>query len=250
MLSRSPTLWYDPLSTTVFWYGGWPYNAGDYPAVWGFNTNDQGGVSWVSKYTAGIGKTATGSSTFNNFTCPGGALYAASPTAYYSLGGYMAASSDPALSGLGGYRPALSGMVIYDFQKEFWSNTTSAGYQQAGFGVEGEAVYVPIFGEKGIIVFIGGDAPTSQAWTEGASLVPMSQITIYDIQSGKFYQQPASGSDMPIARAAFCAVGVGAANNSSYEMYVLISCPFKPLSYQYHSPYTNEDNLKFRLRRL
>lgn len=216
-------MWYDGISNTVYWYGGAPYYDNIQPAVWGFTPNDQGSVTWTTKYTAGIGQPSTGSNTFSGFTEPAGTLWVSSPTTYYSLGGYVTAQNDPALSGLGNYRPALSGLVTFNFQEASWRNMSSAGYQVAGFGIFGQALYIPIFGKEGILLFLGGDAPTSQAWDQGTSLVPMSAITIYDIQSGVFYQQKAGGSNIPAPRTQFCAVGAGAADNSTWEMYVLFS---------------------------
>jgi hypothetical protein len=215
MLTRDATMWYNAPSNMVYWYGGMPY-ATMQPAVWGFSPNTQGTVAWSESYSAGIGKTATGSTTFNGFTETVGASYAYSPTTYYALGGYTNSLTDPALSQQLG-NVAATGMVTYSGGS--WSNVSSAGYYE-GFAAHGEAVYVPIFGQAGILVFLGGDAPTGETFTQGASRAAMSDVTIYDIQSGKFYLQRATGTELPMGRIQFCATGVASARNTSYEMYV------------------------------
>jgi hypothetical protein len=79
---------------------------------------------------------------------------------------------------------------------------------------------VPIYGKDGIIVFLGGDIPTTQAYVGGAALAEFSDITIYDISTGNYYQQTATGLAIPLGRIQFCATGAAAADNSSFEMSV------------------------------
>ena len=90
----------------------------------------------------------------------------------------------------------------------------------SGFAAGGQGLYVPIFGLEGVLILLGDDAPTIQVpWLEGSSLVPMDQITIYDIHSHSFYLQNAGGQ-IPNPRTNFCAVGAGTAkaDKSSWEM--------------------------------
>jgi hypothetical protein len=50
----------------------------------------------------------------------------------------------------------------------------------------------------------------------------MSEITIYDTESGKFYEQTVTGATIPQPRLQLCAVGAGTTGNYSYEMCVLL----------------------------
>jgi hypothetical protein len=225
METRTPTMWYDAVSKLVRRFGGWPYNAPNPVAEYSFLVND-GIVSWNLDYTGGIGSSSTLPS-FGGKTCPGYSLYASSPTTYYSLGGMMTGGTDPALGGLGASAVPLAGLLTYNNQEISWGNASSTAYGGTtfgggqGFAIAGEGIYVPNFGTAGILVFLGGDAPTSQAiWTEGTSLVLMSEITIYDIGSAQFYTQVASGSTIPSGRTSFCAVGAPSADNATFEMYV------------------------------
>lgn len=220
MLVRDASMFYDGIANMVFFYGGYPYQANFQPSVWGFTPNT-GAVSWQKIYDIGIEHATTGS-TFPGFTFTIGSLWTSTPTAYYSLGGYIIGYADPAISGLAA--TSVSGMVEYNFQEGLWTNssdTGQGGYREEGFSVHGEAIYVSIYGKDGIIVFVGGDTPTTQAWDGGSALAQFSDITIYDISSGNYYQQTATGSSIPMGRIQFCAVGVSAADNSSFEMSVL-----------------------------
>lgn len=220
MLTRGPSLWHDPINNKVFWYGGWPYY-NIQPSVWSFTPGSDGVVDWGNQYSAGINALSNGTSSFNHLTSLAGALSVQTSDKFYSLGGYMASTNDPAESKLGNFQAAFTGMLEYDFASSSWTNSSSAAYQRAGFGILGEGLYVPIFGKKGILVFLGGDAPTGQAWgvgSVGSAMVAFTSITIYDIDNGTFYQQTAYGSALPIKRSTFCAVGVGAADNATWEM--------------------------------
>jgi hypothetical protein len=221
MLTRGPSVWHDAVHNKVFWYGGWSYYDTT-PSVWSFTPRSDGIVSWGNQYSAGINVLSNGTSSFNDFTNVAGALSVSTQDKFYSLGGYMPSTNDPAESNLGNFQAAFRGLVEYDFASSTWTNTSSVTYQHAGYGVLGEGIHVPIFGKAGILVFLGGDAPTGQAWgvgSIGSAMVAFNSITVYDIDTGTFYQQTAYGSDIPIKRSSFCAVGVGAADNSTWEMY-------------------------------
>jgi hypothetical protein len=83
--------------------------------------------------------------------------------------------------------------------------------------VLGEAQYIPIFGEEGVIIYLGGDKPTSRDYVIASSVVDMSTITVYDIKSGNYYDQTTVGSTIPTPRSGFCSVAV-TGSNATYEM--------------------------------
>lgn len=53
----------------------------------------------------------------------------------------------------------------------------------------------------------------------------MSVITMYDIASGTWYTQTATG-DIPPPRSEFCAVGAAGNNGSSFELYASLRVMF------------------------
>ncbi|APA12662.1 hypothetical protein SS1G_03685 [Sclerotinia sclerotiorum 1980 UF-70] len=225
MMTRKPTMWYDPVEKSIFRFGGWSYYSPPV-AVYSSPVSDEGNVNWTVKYTGGIHQSSSVAS-FSGFTSASYALWVATPTSYYSLGGNMVGSTDPGLVGLGNNSVPMTGMVEYNFEKGLWTNSSSTDYGgtvfggHSGFGSGGEGLYVPIFGQEGILVFLGGDAPFTQAiLSKGSNPVPMNQITIYDIQSRKFYLQSAGGDSIPFPRANFCAVGAGSSDNSTWEIFI------------------------------
>ncbi|PGH28024.1 hypothetical protein AJ80_00279 [Polytolypa hystricis UAMH7299] len=213
--TRRPSLWYDSINDYVYSYGGWAFDLGAPPAAWGFKPGDDGAAKWEIMYTAGD------STSFDEFTLPGYALSAQSNTSFYALGGVLTSTIE-GYEGLGN-QPAIRGMATYDFQTEMWRNISTASsdkgtYGQEGFAALGEGKYVSTFGEEGVLIFIGGDSPTSNAWSNLASLMPMSTITIFDIHTEKWYTQKATG-DVPRPRGTFCSVAV-ASNNGTSEIII------------------------------
>jgi hypothetical protein len=138
-------------------------------------------------------------------------LLASSSTAGYSMGGMQTAFPSDIFW-------AIPGLVTFDFATQAWSNHTSVGkYSSTGLAVHGAAQFIPSYGEKGVMIMLGGVAPTSQ-WDTYDPLRSMSNITIYDPSSGAWYSQTATG-DTPISRKNLCVVGVQSSNESTYEMY-------------------------------
>ncbi|KAH0565964.1 hypothetical protein GP486_000632 [Trichoglossum hirsutum] len=113
----------------------------------------------------------------------------------------------------------LSGLTVFDFQQKDWKNESSTGYSSEGYGVFGESTFVPLFGKSGLLLVLGGDSPPNQTffYEQGAALVDMSNITVYDIYTHQWYHQTATG-DIPQGRSEFCMVGAQGLDNSSYEL--------------------------------
>jgi hypothetical protein len=108
-------------------------------------------------------------------------------------------------------------MVTFDFANSRWTNLTTVGlYSASGMALDGSAQFVPQFGEKGVIVMMGGIEP-SASWDTKGPLRPMSNITIFDPYNQNWYSQSATG-DVPLARANFCLVGASSTNGTTYEM--------------------------------
>lgn len=193
---RRPPLWYDPFTNVVMERGGWAYNVAAVSGPYGL---------WSLNGTVSANATQL-APTF-------GGAFTASTTHFYSLGGTIPS-----------YRPsyvdvALEGFTTYDFATGNWTNSSSLASSKSGYSVQAQATFLPNFGDKGLLVFLGGDSPPNQTYQyeAGAALVDMSNITIHDPASGTWYHQTATGS-VPPPRSEFCAVGSAAKDNSSYEM--------------------------------
>jgi hypothetical protein len=103
-------------------------------------------------------------------------------------------------------------MLKYDMDKQSWTNVT--GPPDNTPRAEGVMVYLPN-SDSGMLVHFGGVTVDN---TNGSfQAAPMEKINLYDIKSGKWYQQTASGQ-VPPTRRRFCAGAAWAADQSSYNM--------------------------------
>jgi hypothetical protein len=196
---RRPYMWYEPAENIVYERGGWAYSGGSY-SLWSFQPDGQGGSDW---------QPAAGNSIAEQYTSTFGSAFTASDANFYSLGG--------AISGSIG--TPVQGLLTYDFATSAWNNASSGGASPNGYSVQSEAVFMPNFGNAGLLAILGGDSPYNQTYyyEEGVSLVDLSNITIYDPDSGTWYHQTATGS-VPPPRSEFCAVGSAPPDNGTYEM--------------------------------
>lgn len=101
-------------------------------------------------------------------------------------------------------------LLRYEMDSERWTNST--GPDDIG-RAEGVMVYVPV-GDGGMLVYFGGIRATGNDSWEAQ---PMEEIMLYDVLSGKFYMQNATG-DVPEVRRRFCAGVTWVEDQSSYNM--------------------------------
>lgn len=95
-----------------------------------------------------------------------------------------------------------------------WTNITGGGSQSsAGFPerADGVLVYVPGFGDQGILVGLAGG--TADTFTE------LNVIDVFDIATSMWYKQSTAGPT-PKIRVNPCAVVAAAADGSSYNIYM------------------------------
>lgn len=215
--TRRPSVYNNPFDKTVNIYGGWPY------------ITDPEYVPYVSAWPDDSGVNLKAHANFGNdagvgfaFTRKTFGLTAVSDKAYYNLGGVGTSQTDPQFEGLPeGQMFTESGLLEYDFENRTWTNHTTTFNR-----VNGEAQFVPMFGDEGIIAFIGGDEPIGSPYpTYASSLVDMTTITIYDIASKKYYDQPTTGAK-PSNRALFCSAGVAGPGNKTFDMCVSFLFPY------------------------
>lgn len=207
--ARKPSIWYDENSDLVYSFGGSPYsNIANIATVWAFKPDGNGNALWQTV----VHET---DSVWNTISWAFGALTATSNDSFYSLGGIR----PPDSLTFGAPTFAYPGMAIFDFQLNQWKNASSADYKPQGYGILGQAEFIPIFGKKGIIIFVGGNAPTIPFWpySRGSSLADMTTVNVFDIDSDNWLQQKTTG-DIPHGRYAFCMAGAGENGSGSYEL--------------------------------
>jgi hypothetical protein len=202
--SKRPALFYDPLSDKIIQWGGWPYDNGDLSYSFSFTPNNHGTVTW-SKDDTPITNEVDQSS-----PAVFGAAFVASNSSFYSLSGSIA---EPSASPL----IAVQGLTEYEFASDKWTNTSSLSATASGYLVGGQAAFTPDFGQAGFLVFLGGSDPDTQEYDpDGAPLVDMSNITLYDLEQKTWYHQTTTGT-VPPPRQYFCSVG-GRSVQDTFEM--------------------------------
>lgn len=210
---RQPQLYYDKAENMIRRYGGWPYAGNESLAVampseiWSTPAGVQS-VNWtldVSPANSGLSSDTLG---------PFAPATAFSDSKFYSFGGNV-------------FKPAalpnmtvLSGLVMQDLASDRWENATASVPAQDPYRTQAKGLIVPNFGDQGYFVVVGGEnPPTEESFYElGTFMADMSVITMYDIASGTWYSQKATG-DIPPPRSEFCIVGAASSDGSSFEMY-------------------------------
>lgn len=194
-------LWWDRITSSLISFGGLPYEPNLPPSIWGLTPDGDGAGSWREIYSPD-------SPLWQTFVRPEYGLRVSSPDKGYFMGGAVTTNNKPS---------AISGLVALDFASWQWENITTAGfYSASGMAIDGSAHFVPVFGTEGLVVMIGGTAPSSPLDLPGNAR-PMSNVTIFDPSQQKWYSQTATG-DVPEARWDFCLVGAQSTNKNTYEM--------------------------------
>ncbi|KAJ4272167.1 hypothetical protein NW762_000878 [Fusarium torreyae] len=95
-----------------------------------------------------------------------------------------------------------------------YRNITKAGVQSGNFTerADGVLVYVPGWGEQGVLIGLAGG--TNETFTED-----LGTLDVYDIANSKWFHQKTSG-DTPSVRVNLCATIASAPDASSFQIYV------------------------------
>ncbi len=170
-------------------------------SLWSFKPDGTGSGSWnevISPHT----------STLGGITQPFAGLTAYGPDSAWYLGGYPAQdgydwSSDTQW---------LPGMVEFDMASKSFTNSSAAGYNTNGTVINGAMHYVPSFGQKGMVLVMGGiTLPYNKS-----GLVGFETVSVYDPAKKEWFNQTTTGN-APSPREGFCVAGINSTNNT-YEM--------------------------------
>ncbi|KAF7544117.1 hypothetical protein G7046_g9852 [Stylonectria norvegica] len=194
-------LWPDEVNKRIYLFGGefydetpWPFALYAYDIIndyWdNYGSPRSPAVKGALSYGAGLSISSRGEG--------------------YYYGGWMSNATD-ADWGSGPGIPT-SYMLRYDMDTDNWTNTTGPDDQGRA---EGVMVYIPA-GDGGMVIYFGGIRGAANGTWEGQ---PMEEILIYDILSGKYYVQNATGN-VPEMRRRFCAGATWVDDQSSYNIYL------------------------------
>jgi len=188
--------------TCSFMFNAWGAPPND---LWRFDADGEGGGSWTDIPAP------------DSLIRPTDAFFASANGVGYILGGYVSAYSVPALANEYSYE-AIPGLTSYDMSSNVWANESTSFVSPNGLATAGQLIYVSTFGKSGVLVSLGGSYFPEPSSDDGSRTLPFSEIAIYDIESGNWFQQVASGQ-VPPWRLNFCAAGVEG-NNGTYEIFI------------------------------
>ncbi|OBT63644.1 hypothetical protein VE03_07295 [Pseudogymnoascus sp. 23342-1-I1] len=222
--ARRPQLYYDESHDMVYSQAGQAYGsllkpAGLFsyapPTIWGFKPDDKadGTVTWSEQYITSAEKNFESlPGTLYSYTSnTENALWTSSDKKHYSLGGsigFLSNASDTSTR----RELAMNQFLIYDYETQTFENRTHPAHY-----LQGEAQYVPTYGEEGVLVFLAGKTPTDRNVAD-VNMGDTGIILVYDIHNDKFYNQ--SATNAPVGRYNLCSVGTGNAGNNSYEIFI------------------------------
>lgn len=187
-----------------------------YPqGLWSFSPDGTGGGTWQNL-------NGTADDTFVSQPRPFDGSVASGEGSGYFLGGVGGNSSN--------FQTSPRGMFAYDLSSNQVTYGRNSGSSTAIGTQDGAMVFVPYFGNLGVIVSAGGQQgaagggpggggiPINGGGSNANGLASFSTVQIYNPQDQKWYDQKTSGS-APSGRMQFCMAGT-ASNNQTYEILV------------------------------
>ena len=165
--------------------------------LWSFKPDGNGDGTWTNLNSTDQG--------FLTAVRPYGALIASGGGVGYMLGGLVMNSSS-------GQSWNSSGLVTFNFTTGQLTNASVNDGLTNGIDEMGGLIFVPNFGDEGVLIRLGGDQIGKI--TPGADdLLNLTTVSIYDVASGNWYDQTTSGN-IPESRKEFCSAGIASANDT------------------------------------
>ncbi|KAK3994750.1 hypothetical protein QBC44DRAFT_367269 [Cladorrhinum sp. PSN332] len=198
-------IWVDHNNSILYTgFAGTESSFGDdikYPqGLWSFTPDGTGGGFWEN-----LNKTADPS--FVDLPRPYMGQVASGNGLGFFLGGFVGNES--------GKYTALSSLTTYNLASHELTNLTVTGVSNRGLEQMGGMIYIPNFGNQGILVNMGGD---QDGRVEADDLISFRRIQVYDPENQRWFEQKATG-EIPQPRKEFCITGA-ASTNRTYEILV------------------------------
>lgn len=146
----------------------------------------------------------------------------------YYLGGAVTPLSNPSFYAQTNSTPyMIEGLITFDEGSATFKNSSTSQMNADGTIAEGYLALIETLGSQGVLITFGGfsDVAGSPSGLESSNLAdpsfqsPLANVSVYDIGTGKWYQQAATG-DIPPWRYMGCSVTVSAPDHSSHSIYV------------------------------
>ena len=149
------------------------------------------------------------------------------PVGYY-LGGAVTPLSNPSFYAETNSTPYMvKGLVTFNEGSATFENSSTSNMNAEGTIAEGYLALIESLGSHGVLITFGGftDIAGSPSGLESSNLadpsyqLPLANVSVYDIGTGTWYQQAATG-DIPPWRYMGCSLIVSAPDQSSHSIYV------------------------------
>lgn len=114
-----------------------------------------------------------------------------------------------------GQQSTPSSLITYNLASHELTNLTITGVSNRGLEQMGGMIYVPNFGNQGILVNIGGD---QDGRIEADDLRSFRRVQVYDPENQRWFEQKTTG-DLPQPRKEFCIAGAPSTSHT-YEILV------------------------------
>ena len=146
----------------------------------------------------------------------------------YYLGGAVTPLSNPSFYAQANSTPYMvQGLLAFDEGSMTFKNSSTSQMNTDGTVAEGYLALIESLGSQGVLITFGGftDIAGSPSGLETSNLadpsfqLPLANVSVYDIETGTWYQQAATG-DVPPWRYMGCSVTVSAPDQSSHSIYV------------------------------
>ncbi|KAI4109723.1 MAG: hypothetical protein L6R37_000410 [Teloschistes peruensis] len=218
------SLWHDATDDSLWAFGGEISLLASHDpdlGIWNMKLNGGGGGTWTQK------SNFRGAPWNQNITRPLGGAGRSNNDTGFLLGGYSSARSSPFTGDLAGFVPT-PGLLTYSFGNGTWANVTDTPNLSPSGAIEWPGMEFVPFGPNGLMVVIGGETSDLTSYNPGGEQRSMTDITVFDPVTLRFYKQTATGDQIPSQRNRFCtaAVGDGSKNpdgtpsSGSYEIYI------------------------------
>ncbi|KAK4158055.1 hypothetical protein C8A00DRAFT_39611 [Chaetomidium leptoderma] len=206
-------LWTDTAAGAFYsWGGRWPGGKNmTKSALWKFTADGKGGGAWSIEEPSNP-------TMFNGLHPVEYGAFASTADTGFVIGGVAHAWTEPDHP----TADPIPGMATFNMKTKTWQNGTT-NFSPFGTGTLNQAVaeYIPAFGPDGLIIALGGYAPTLTGNLNDSDGPPLDlrNLTFFDPETKKRYWQTASGTIPPTPRGQACS-SVFPSTDGGYDIFL------------------------------
>jgi hypothetical protein len=180
--------------------------AEDENKLWKFTPDGKGDGTWATE-------TISNQAAFQQREMTSLGAFANTKDTGFVIGGVIVSSSQSLL-----YAEAVARTATFDIKTKVWDDKLT-GFGPFNTLAGASAHYIPNIGPNGLIIVLGGIAPSPEGLLSPKDVRPfdLRNLTFFDPYTRQTYSQIATGSIPPSPRSEFCVTGFANAEGG-YEM--------------------------------